>query len=79
MPQARFASADKLTLNRPYMATSMTQGKDKEAALLCLRAIEIKEKHVGPDHPSLATSLGVRAMLLAKQVGGGVCEDPSPC
>lgn len=45
-----------------------TQGKYAEADPLYLRAIGIEEKHLGPDHPSLASSLANRANLLQAQV-----------
>ncbi|CAN0601310.1 unnamed protein product, partial [Ectocarpus sp. 12 AP-2014] len=38
-----------------------TQGKYDEADPLYLRAIEIGEKTLGPDHPDLATRLNNRA------------------
>ena len=44
------------------------QGKYAEADPLYLRAIEIGEKTLGPDHPELATRLNNRAGLLAAQV-----------
>eukprot|EP00903_Cladosiphon_okamuranus_P006199 g6096.t1 len=43
------------------------QGKLDEADPLLVRAIEIKERALGPDHPSLATSLGTRATVLEAQ------------
>ncbi|CAN0390435.1 unnamed protein product, partial [Laminaria digitata] len=39
------------------------QCKFEEADPLCLRAIEIGEKTLGPDHPSLATRLNNRGWL----------------
>lgn len=33
-----------------------------------MRAIEIQERALGPDHPSLASSLGTRAIVLTEQV-----------
>ena len=45
-----------------------TQGKSEEADVLYLRAIEIKEKALGLDHPRLAISLCHRAEMLAEQV-----------
>lgn len=39
-----------------------------EADLLYLEAFEIDEKHLGPDHPRLATFLNNRANILEKQV-----------
>ena len=44
------------------------QGKYDEADPLYLRAIEIGEKTLGPDHPDLATRLNNRARLLESQV-----------
>ncbi|CAN0453882.1 unnamed protein product, partial [Ectocarpus fasciculatus] len=43
------------------------QGKYDEADPLYLRAIEIGEKTLGPDHPGLATWLNNRAELLRVQ------------
>ncbi|CAN0333504.1 unnamed protein product, partial [Ectocarpus sp. 12 AP-2014] len=43
------------------------QGKYSEADPLYLRAIEIGEKTLGPDHPALATRLNNRAELLSAQ------------
>ncbi|CAB1114663.1 unnamed protein product [Ectocarpus sp. CCAP 1310/34] len=43
------------------------RGKPEEADVLNKRAIEIQEKTLGPDHPSLATSLGLRSRLLHSQ------------
>ncbi|CAM9939684.1 unnamed protein product, partial [Ectocarpus fasciculatus] len=43
------------------------QGKYGEADPLYLRAIEIGEKTLGPDHPGLATSVSNRAWLLQDQ------------
>ena len=39
-----------------------------EADALLARAIEIKERTLGPDHPSLANSLSTRANILKAQV-----------
>ena len=44
------------------------QGNLEQADPLYLRAIEIAEKTLGPDHPELATCLNNRAMLLESQV-----------
>lgn len=44
------------------------QGKFSEAEPLSLRSIEIKEKTVGPDHPSRAASLNTLAELFQAQV-----------
>lgn len=46
----------------------MLQGKYVEADPLYLRAIEIGEKTLGPEHPDLATRLNNRAELLKAQV-----------
>lgn len=56
-----------------------TQGKYEDAGLLYLRAIEIGEKTLGPDHPDLAARLNNRASFLAEQVSaifflGGIGE-----
>ncbi|CAN0462129.1 unnamed protein product, partial [Scytosiphon promiscuus] len=44
------------------------QGKYAEAEVLCLRAIGIREKVLGPDHPEVATTLNNLALLLKQQV-----------
>ncbi|CBN74854.1 TPR repeat-containing protein [Ectocarpus siliculosus] len=44
-----------------------SQGKYDEGDPLYLRAIEIGEKTLGPDHPALATSLNNRARMLEAQ------------
>ena len=49
------------------MATDL-QGKFKEADALSLRAVEIQEKALGPDHPELARGLTERADVLQAQV-----------
>lgn len=46
-----------------------TQGKYEEADPLHLRAIEIGEKTLDPNHPDLATCVHNRAELLKAQVG----------
>ncbi|CAN0084074.1 unnamed protein product, partial [Ectocarpus fasciculatus] len=43
------------------------QGKYAEAGPLCVRAFDIWERALGPDHPHLAVSLGNRALLLGNQ------------
>lgn len=48
--------------------TLASQGKPKEADELLMRATGFVEKAFGPDHPSLAESLGTRAFVLTKQV-----------
>ncbi|CAM9138218.1 unnamed protein product, partial [Ectocarpus sp. 13 AM-2016] len=50
------------------------QGKYAEADPLYLRAIEIGEKTLGPDHPALATRLNNWAGLLVKQVRTKRCS-----
>lgn len=55
----------------PVVLPVILQGKDAEADLLYLRAIDIGEKTLGPDHPDLAVRLNNRALLLKKQVRGG--------
>lgn len=45
------------------------QGKYVEADLLHLRAIDVVERTLDPDHPDIAARLGNRTSLLAKQVG----------
>ncbi|CAN0459356.1 unnamed protein product, partial [Scytosiphon promiscuus] len=44
------------------------QGKHAEAEPLYLRCIEIQEKTLGPDHPSVAEYLNNLATLLEAQV-----------
>lgn len=61
--------------NTPLLAA---QGKYSEADLLYLRAIEIGEKALGPDHPDLATWLSNRALVLLKAkltAGVGILDD----
>lgn len=48
-------------------AFPVVQGKYAEADLLYVRAIDIGERILGPDHRDLAAWLGNRASLLAKQ------------
>ncbi len=45
-----------------------SQGKYGEADVVCLRAIGIREKALGPDHPELVDSLTTRAHVLHAQV-----------
>ena len=52
----------------PDALSPVFQGKFDEADPLYLRAIEIGEKTLGPDHPDLATLLKNRARLLQQQV-----------
>ena len=52
----------------PDALSPVFQGKFDEADPLYLRAIEIGEKTLGPEHPSLATTLNNRAGLLEQQV-----------
>ena len=52
----------------PAALSPVFQGKFDEADPLYLRAIEIGEKTLGPDHPDLATLLNNRARLLQQQV-----------
>lgn len=44
------------------------QGKLAKAELLCKRALEIRERTVGLDHPDVVTSLTTLGSLLEKQV-----------
>ena len=53
---------------RLYHAICCVQGKYAEADPLFVRAIEIGEKALGPDHPNVATMLSGRAGFLASQV-----------
>ena len=57
----------------PIARTCGGQGKVDEADALLVRAIEIQEHTLGPDHPSLANSLGTRATVLKAQVGEVCC------
>ena len=41
-----------------------------------MRAIKIQEKAFGPNHPSLASSLGTRATVLEAQVCGSLSREP---
>ena len=52
----------------PSQHPTSLQGKYAEADRLYLRAIEIGEKTLGPDHPDLAKRLNNRAGLLGEQV-----------
>lgn len=54
-----------------YLLVVCWQGKYEEADPLCLRAIVIDERALGPDHPELAAKLSKRAGLLQQQVGEG--------
>ena len=45
--------------------------------IFLLRAIEIQEKALGPEHPSLAASLATRAGLLHEQVRDS-CRETFP-
>lgn len=45
-----------------------SQGKYNEADPLSLRAMEIRERVLGADHPDFAISLGNRGQLLRAQV-----------
>lgn len=44
------------------------QGRYAEADQLCLRAIDIEQKTLPPNHPDRASSLNIRAGLLMNQV-----------
>lgn len=50
------------------MLCSVGQGKFEDAGPLYLRAIDIAEKALGPDHPTLASMLNNRAAVLMAQV-----------
>eukprot|EP00903_Cladosiphon_okamuranus_P018131 g16686.t1 len=74
-PKLRDTAAD---VARSYSSVGRLfelQGKYAEADRLYLRAIEIGEKTLGPDHPNLATRLNNRAVLLKSQ---GKCEEAGP-
>ena len=51
--------------NDPATPSTVFQGKYEEADPLYLRAVAIGEKTLGPDHPTLATTLNNRAGLLS--------------
>ncbi|CAN0251232.1 unnamed protein product, partial [Ectocarpus sp. 4 AP-2014] len=53
----------------------LSQGKYTEADPLYLRAIEIRERVLGAEHPDLAISLGARGQLLNAQ---GKYEEAEP-
>lgn len=58
-------------LNHPWGQRAWilcVQGKYEEADIFFLDAIEISTATLGPDHPSLATTLNNRACLLKDQV-----------
>ncbi|CAN0303319.1 unnamed protein product, partial [Hapterophycus canaliculatus] len=57
--------------NLHVVAVRATQGKYDEAELLLRRAVEIKEKWLGDEHPQYATSLNNRGNMLAQQVRAG--------
>ena len=58
-----------VALTTPLLCFPLTlQGKYPEADRLFLRAIEIWEKALGPEHPNVALPLNNRAMLLTKKV-----------
>lgn len=46
------------------------RGKYKEAEPLCKRALEIREKVLGKDHPDVAKQLNNLALLCQNQVHG---------
>lgn len=49
-------------------STFYTQGKDKDADPLLIRATSINEEALGPDHPGVASTLNIRAVMLESQV-----------
>lgn len=58
-----------LTLKHDFMTLpTFIQGKYAEAEPLYVRATEILEKALGPEHPNVATPLNNRAWLLRAQV-----------
>lgn len=62
----RFSSSQGAAYNSKPML--VLQGKYCEADPLYLRTIEIGEKTLGPDHPTVAIRLNNRAILLGRQV-----------
>ena len=44
------------------------QGKLAKAEVLCKRALEIRERTIGLDHPDMVTSLTTLGLLLEKRV-----------
>lgn len=57
-----------MTLHAPRPPRCLLQGKFEEADPLYLEGIEIGERTLGPNHPSLAVRLNNRAGLLESQV-----------
>lgn len=55
--------------------TLISQGKYNEANPLSMRAVDIVERALGPDHPDLAGILFSRANLMKDQVWESVPED----
>ena len=55
----------------------LSQGRLQEAAFFYERAIAIREKALGPEHPDLATSVNNYATLLYSQVR--LCRAIGPC
>lgn len=49
------------------------RGKYKEAEPLCKRALEIREKVLGKDHPDVAKQLNNLALLCQNQVTNVLC------
>lgn len=64
------SSADKTSAYSLRHVSPPFQGKLKEAGPLYVRATEVWEKALGPDHPLLATVLANRAALSRAQVRG---------
>ena len=60
-----------LLKNDPALLCVSRQGELVEAGSLYERCQAIQEKVLGPEHPSLATTLGNRAGLLQAQVRAG--------
>lgn len=49
------------------------RGKYKDAEPLCKRALEIREKVLGKDHPDVAKQLNNLALLCQNQVNETIC------
>ena len=62
--------SDRLSSSCGYISSGShsRQGKPDKADSICVRAIEIQEKALGPDHPDLVLFLASRATLLQRQV-----------
>jgi hypothetical protein len=55
------------------------RGKYKDAEPLCKRALEIREKVLGKDHPDVAKQLNNLALLCQNQGKYDEVRDPNDC